>query len=661
MHAVLQRMENLARDNVLWDEPVMRAYAPIDEVWAIDTWGSGTELGLYDVAFILDDRDRTLFAHLNGKPLNQPVEQFLGADVHLLTARLPGDSATFQTVSALFRAADGIYAVSAAPILPVSPQIKLPQARPNRVLFGKRLDAELLALLAEQHVLEGLALHDERPGDDESLTLTGIGGNAIASLSWTSRRPGDIARLKYKDVITAMFVTILVVMGGLVLASWHNFKDAGLRKLRAVENSLRDELTGLANRRATRQHLTHVASAAPGGGLAIIYADLDGFKEINDTYGHDAGDELLKVVAATFRNAADDHCHIARLGGDEFAVVVSGAEAAARARRIAAHLLDALALPLAVGHRMLSIGVSIGIVDSQDGSLNAEELLRRADIAMYAAKNAGRNRISVYDAAMDHARHQARTIAAELRRALDERSLGVVYQPIFDAATLAIVGAEALVRWPRGAAHQFGPDTFIPVAEEHGLIGELGRFVLETACRSATAWPGLTICVNVSPLQFKDSSFPDEVAAILRRTGLDGRRLELEVTESAVIENTERAAAVIARLHGMGVRVSLDDFGSGFSSIGHLRKLQFDHVKLDRSLVGDVLASPQALLLLRATITMAEALGLPCTAEGIEQEGQVALLRLAGCRQFQGYHFSKPLPEAELSALLDRRPSLEVA
>lgn len=653
VQAVLRRIENVAHANGLWNDAVRHGYEPIDNEWAAETWGVGTSLGLYNESFIVNDKGKTLFAYRNGRPLDKSFAEALGPSAPKLFAGLPAQKDAFGTVAALFRNGDDIYAVSAAPLLPTTRALKIPQVNPNYIVFAKLIDADVLASLAKQHVLEGL--HFEAAPDEsaDSLQISDIDDNVIGNLVWTGRKPGDIARFKYNDIIRAMVLTILLMIGTLAYISWLSFRDANQRKIQALNNALHDELTGLANRRLLTDELAKMTTdrAFRPGMFSIICADLDGFKDVNDTHGHEAGDELLRAVAAGFSARAAGKGIAARLGGDEFAIIVFGETAAASAREIAAAMLDFLAEPLNFAGHAASIGVSIGLVDSSEDARDPEELLRRADIAMYAAKSSGRHRMSVYQPEMDIQRAESRAIAAHLREALTNGTLGIVYQPIFDAHTLAMTSVEALVRWPKACPRAIPPDVFIPIAEEYGLIGDIGEYVLENACREATNWPGIRVSVNVSSLQFRNTGFPAQVRRILERTGLPGNRLELEVTESCVIENTERAAKMIEQLHDMQVQVSLDDFGTGFSSIGHLRQLKFDSLKLDRSLVRDILVSPRALLLLRATITMADALDIPTTAEGIENEKEVPLLRLAGCRSFQGYFFSKPLEAAGITAL----------
>ena len=403
VQAVQQRMENVARDNALWDDAIRNSYEPFNEPWAYEAWGVGTELGLYNMAFIVNAEGKTIFSYENGKKMDKPIAAVFGNGLIRLVARLPQDKTTFATVSALFKRNKELYAVSAAPILPSSDAVSLPQERPNNLIFAKLIDGEMLATLAQQHVLDGLSFDREDKLSGDTLSLTDYDGETIGALTWTSRRPGDIARLKYDDIIKIMIGTILAVMGTLVYFSWRNFEEANASKQNALESSLRDELTGLANRRKIISELTETLERHPGpvGGLSIIYADLDGFKNVNDTHGHEAGDELLRAAANGFRRIVGDRGMVARVGGDEFAIIVQTPDAAAAAREIAAAMIELLSVPMTFANHVASLGVSIGLVDSFDGPADAEEMLRRADIAMYVAKSGGRHRACVFAPQMD--------------------------------------------------------------------------------------------------------------------------------------------------------------------------------------------------------------------------------------------------------------------
>jgi EAL domain-containing protein (putative c-di-GMP-specific phosphodiesterase class I) len=309
--------------------------------------------------------------------------------------------------------------------------------------------------------------------------------------------------------------------------------------------------------------------------------------------------------------------------------------------------------PMVFDGRIASVSVSAGIVDLEQDQADVEEIIRRADVAMYKAKSEGRNCVYIYQKSLDFKRDENRAIAMQLRQHIERRSLTVVYQPIVDARTRKTKGVEALVRWPKGMPTHYTPDVFIPVAEEFGLIEDLGYFVLSEACRQAAKWKDIFVSVNVSPIQFMNPNFGELVHDTLMNTGLDAKRLEVEVTEGFIIDNAARANTIINRLHDMHVRVALDDFGTGFSSIGHLRRFKFDKLKLDRSMVIDILRQPSALRLVQGTIAMADALGLTVVAEGIEDENQVSVLRLAGCSQFQGFLFSRPVEAREITAFLN--------
>jgi EAL domain-containing protein (putative c-di-GMP-specific phosphodiesterase class I) len=275
---------------------------------------------------------------------------------------------------------------------------------------------------------------------------------------------------------------------------------------------------------------------------------------------------------------------------------------------------------------------------------------------MYAAKAAGRNRYCIYEPALDSRRNEHRAIARQLKSHIENGKIALVFQPIVDARTRTVRGVEALARWPAEDEHSYPPAVFVPVAEEFGLIEELGAFVLREACRQAARWPGIFVSVNISPLHFLKPGFVESVESIVAQSGLRPNQLEIEVTESLIMGNAERAEATIGKLHGMRVGVSLDDFGTGYSSIGHLKRFRFDKLKLDRSMVADILRSPSALRLIQGAVTMADSLGLTVVAEGVDDESQVAVLKLAGCGQFQGFLFSEPVDGKLIPALIEKGP-----
>ena len=656
MGSLRDNLESILYDNAIWDDAALNAgAADVDVKWIDDTWGLGSELGVYDASFVVGPGGETLYAASDGQQIQQTAATMFGPDFRVLFDRASAGISDSHISSGIIRIGDRLNVVGVASIK-WSTELEGRNTRtPNSVIFVKRITDKVLGNLARRYAMEELRFVAQgEPPTQESVSVLSPSGKAIGQLTWKSRSPGNVVREKYGKVVSMVVAMFLFMIAVLLYMSWKGFRDAHDSQADAVAASRRDDLTGLANRREMLTALSRLLAEARsgGGGLSVIYADLDGFKEVNDSYGHEVGDMLLKATAAGFAYLARDADVVARLGGDEFAVIITGPDSAARARLTAQHMIEFLEEPMIFDGRIASVSVSTGIVDLENDDADMKEIIRRADVAMYAAKSQGRSCTNIYQKSLDFKRDENRTIASQLRQHILSRSLTVVYQPIVDARSRKTKGVEALVRWPKAAASYYSPDVFIPVAEEFGLIEDLGLFVLTEACRQAAQWPEIFISVNVSPIQFMNPSFAELVAITLASTGLDARRLELEVTEGFIIDNASRANNIINRLHDMQVRVALDDFGTGFSSIGHLRRFKFDKLKLDRSMVIDILRQPSALRLVQGTIAMADALGLTVVAEGIEDENQVSVLRLAGCSQFQGYLFSKPVEAHEIAGFL---------
>ncbi len=653
-------MESLVQDNASRDEAAENSYGAENAKWWRQNWAIGDAQSLYDAAFVVDGNGKTLFASLRNDPENTGrhlVEDYLGPEILDVLARLPQSGEAYGNTAATLKTVDGISVVGVGVIVPLAANREQATKQDLRLVLARTVDKEVLDTLSKQFTLEDLRYVDSGQKSATSIAIVAADGRVLATLAWADRSPGTKLRTRYQDVVGAAVSLFLLVVGVLVYISWRGFRQAHQSKSAAISASLRDDLTGLSNRRQLMNVLSERLGAARTNDdqLSVVYADLDGFKEVNDAYGHEIGDLLLKSAAAGFAYLAQGSDLVARLGGDEFAIIVSGPGSSEKSRVIAQSMIAFLTEPMVFGGRVASVSVSAGIVDLGAEEADVEEILRRADVAMYAAKSAGRNRVQIYNASLDSKRNESRAIARELRIAIDEQRLGVVYQPVVDARSRRIMGVEALVRWPKDSPRRITPDVFVPVAEEFGLIEDLGHFVLVEACRQAARWPEIFVAVNVSPIQFMNPGFAETVEKILAATGLDARRLEVEVTEGFVIDNSDRATAIINKLHDMRVSVALDDFGTGYSSIGHLRRFKFDKLKLDRSMVSDILRQPSALRLVQGTIAMADALGLRVTAEGIEDENQVSVLRLAGCSQFQGFLFSKPVEAANIPAFLDQQ------
>ena len=428
-----------------------------------------------------------------------------------------------------------------------------------------------------------------------------------------------------------------------------------LRDQRAAEDRIRflashDALTGLPNRASFHTRLAAALEHADAGkwGVALLYIDLDHFKEVNDVHGHAAGDQVLKIVANRLRESVEAPSFAARVGGDEFVVMYSGFEHTSDVANLANRLLEDLRRPADVDGSALPLGASIGVSLYPEDAAASDDLLTNADIALYRAKNGGRALSCFFKREMDDAVRQRRALAHDLRDAIANRDLHIAYQPLTDLPAANVVGFEALARWThpvRGIVH---PDEFILVAEENGLIGALGDWVLVQACTEAASWPDpLRIAVNFSALQVHQEELPRRVAEILLETGLTPDRLEIEVTESALFRDQARALHNLRRLKMLGVRIAMDDFGTGYSSLATLQAFPFDKIKIDKSFVDGIHTRDQSTAIVRAIVGLGHSLGVPVTAEGVETQEQLDYLREQGCSQAQGFLLGRPMAMAD--------------
>lgn len=427
-----------------------------------------------------------------------------------------------------------------------------------------------------------------------------------------------------------------------------------------------DPLTDVPNRTLFREQLMRELSfVRRGAKLAVLCLDLDYFKNINDTFGHQAGDELLKEVAQRIRSCLNEGDLIARLGGDEFAVVRTGLQHPKEAEAFAQQLREAVS-----GHSYNLNGhqtgsdLSVGIALAPEDGVELDELLNHADLALYGAKAEGRGSYRYYEPEMNARMKRRRSLEVDLRSALLRNEFVLYYQPILDLETGAVTGCEALLRWRHPLRGLVLPAEFVPVAEETGLINSIGEWVLKQACFDATEWPSsVRVAVNVSPAQFRNSALPLVVVGVLAESGLPAQRLELEITESVLMQNNETSLLMLHQLRDLGVRIALDDFGTGYSSLSYLRSFPFDRIKIDRSFVGDLLDGNQAVAIVHAILSLASSLKMRTTAEGVETAVQQRLLQAAGCDEMQGYLFSHPLPASGIGELvqLRRGPAADVA
>jgi diguanylate cyclase (GGDEF)-like protein len=511
-----------------------------------------------------------------------------------------------------------------------------------------------------------------RPHGRDALILAAIGLTLYAMAHFFELPPHllqfglDHADWEVDDLIFVVFMLSV----GLIIYGTRRYRDLANEILARIvaENEARnlarhDPLTGLPNRRFFEEKLDECLQAAsPPTQLAILMLDLDGFKAVNDVHGHAAGDKALREFADRVSRVVRPDAFLARIGGDEFAIVMpqiaSIDDATDLARRVALTVAD----PFVVENAIVRFGVGVGIAVAPDDGDHADDLVRRADRALYRAKAAGRSSIRFFEPEMDATIDRRLHVERELRAAIACDAIVPHYQPLVSLDGNGIIGFEALARWQNSELGSIPPDVFIPMAEETGLITVLGEQLLRRACLEARTWPNsFTLSFNVSAVQLRDPAFGLRVLAILGQTGLNPRQLEIEITETALVENIAVAQQVIDELRQAGVRIALDDFGTGYATMSQLLSLHLDKIKIDRSFVSRLSNTDDGQVIVRAILGLAKGFGLTTTAEGIEDLDQLAYLKANGCTEGQGYLFGKAIPAEEIHAFLDLSPRSLIA
>ena len=523
------------------------------------------------------------------------------------------------------------------------------------ILSVKFVDEDVLGEVASRLGLSNLRnIGEGTPPGDYVFDLADKQGRPVARFAWTPKHPGAEILNSVTPFMAAALAGFLL-LAGLVLRQMRKTAEtivAGETRLRHL--ALHDPLCGLPNRIFFSERLEAMIEAVKQGAppASVLYIDLDHFKDVNDTLGHPIGDELIRNVTQRLTQALRSEDLVARLGGDEFAVITSAGYDQATLETIGARIIAAVCAPYCIANQTIVIGASIGIALINKHIAGASDVMRHADMALYRAKNEGRNRACLYDTAMDDNVLKRKLLENELRAAIERNELRLAYQPIVNNSGETVVGVEALCRWTHPERGEISPSEFIPIAEHSGLIIALGEWVLRQACLDGKAWPGIAVSVNVSPLQFRRTDFVDVVERILEETNFDAMRLELEVTESTLIGNVETAEIAMFRLKALGVRLALDDFGTGYSSLLYLRRFPFDKLKIDRSFVHSIEKAADAAAIVHAVVSLGRGLGMKVTAEGVETAEQHLFLRAAGVHMMQGYRFGRPGTADEINARL---------
>ena len=445
-----------------------------------------------------------------------------------------------------------------------------------------------------------------------------------------------------------------LVPGGGWVVTHDDISESRQAEARIAHLTRHDPLTDLPNRAQFRESLRQALGwIRRGRRLAVLLLDLDHFKTINDTLGHPVGDDLLKAVAARLQQCAGDTGTVARLGGDEFGVVQIRIHDPSETAALAEQIQQAVAVPYELSGHHLLINVSIGIALSPDEGLDADSLLRNADIALYGAKAGGRGTCKFFEKTMDDRMKLQRDLELDLRMALEQDEFELHYQPILNLETDTICGCEALLRWNHPSRGLIPPAEFIPMAEDTGLIARIGEWVMRTACAAAATWPDdIRVAVNVSPVQLHTDGLLDTVLDALDSAGLAPHRLEIEITEAVLMRNSETTLNTLHRLRKLGIRIAMDDFGTGFSSLSYLRRFPFDKIKIDQSFVRGLSEMPESGAIVRTVANLATSFRMTTTAEGVETDLQRRIVKASGCTEMQGYLFSRPRTAAAIVQLL---------
>jgi len=639
-----------------------------------------------DIVLIVGPDDAIKYRRFRTETEASPAElaASLGPIVELLRGRLsalPGDAVAVAAPIeparpgrsvALIEKFIGTPAIVAAVAVGSDDELALGNAGAPIVVVVKFIGARLLNKIGDHLQLHNLRMIDSaaQAGDERVTDIASAQGEVIARFAWKPARPGGA-------IVTSVAPFIVLALAGFALLVGLGMRymrrtaaavAAGERQLRHL--ALHDPVCGLPNRIYFGERLERAIAEVRSGGqsAAVFYIDLDHFKDVNDTLGHHIGDELILNVTQRLSRIMRDDDLVARLGGDEFAIITACASDSYSLHSIAGRIISAVCAPYTIGSHNIIIGASIGIAIIDRRAADATDILRYADMALYRAKNEGRNRACIYDAAMDADLSNRKLLEGDLLKAIKNDELRVAYQPIVNAAGDAVVGVEALARWTHPTHGEIEPSRFIPIAEHSGLIIELGEWMLRRACLDGRNWPRVIVSVNVSPLQFRRSDFVEVVERILTETDFDANRLELELTESTLLGNLETAELSMLRLKAIGVRFALDDFGTGYSSLLYLRRFPFDKLKIDSSFVRSIEKASDAAAIVHAVVSLGRGLGMKVTAEGVETPEQHLFLRAAGVHSMQGFRFGRPGSAAEIDRRLaspdDYRvgsPALEVA
>ncbi len=674
----ISRVLNEQKSVSWWDDTVKNTVVKFDKDW-ID-WNVGTfltETYGHDEIYIFSSADKLIYSMKGAEAVDYNVDDRL-KQLAPVIAEMRGRPSGLRAHNDLFAAAQKTYdqlskvlsfakwsghvldlggqpaVVSAITIAP-NTDMSLAKGVPDVLVSVEYIDKQFVADLSRSLLIPDLHLSASAAAKDATFAkpfITDEGSNA-GIISWTPRRPGGVLL----TIILPLVILGLCVFGYFAAITLRRLKSALIalasREADALHRSRHDALSSLPNRFFFTEMADRAIAeqrAGEGGVMTLAYLDIDRFKDINDTLGHHTGDELIKAVANRLHDVIRESDFLARFGGDELAVLrISRTDQSAK---LSAELLSAFQQPYELSGQRIKISASVGLVTAPEHGVKFEELMRKADIALYKAKSDGRDRAISFTEEMGEGVALRRAVELDLRAAIEQDGLDLFYQPIVSAGTHDVLGVEALLRWHHPTRGNIPPMTFIPIAEEAGLMPALGAWVIERAFTDHALWPEFEMSVNLSPDQFRHVDLERLLRELAEKHSVETSKIVLEITESLLLESSPRVQRTLKAFRDLGFKIALDDFGTGYSSLTYLRTFTFDKLKIDRSFVTGLPEAQNSRTIVRAIVNLGRSLGMEVIAEGVETEAEAAMMRMFGCTSLQGFFFAKPLDKAACDALL---------
>lgn len=662
--------KNLVPQTV-WDDALANLEAGNVD-WAKNNIGQYLyDTAFFQYSFVLDRNNKLFFAADTGEPGSPSLYAPFASSMHKAIHGVRAKEAELRSKGAvlgslkdpvqfhnLVRVNGKLFIVVASLVQPDFGTVKQKYDRAPIVIAATEVNPPFLQQFGERYMLPDLKLRQVQMDDVDGqaqIDLNNDVGQYVASLTWTPDMPGTSLGLKLLPPTLVVIVMFFLVMALFHRRSWRAAQELIASEARASHLAYHDPLTGLPNRVMFFDRLGVALDRLRRGGtpIAVHCLDLDRFKDVNDTFGHQIGDELIVAASKRIAEVCRRSDTFARLSGDEFAIVQLDATPHAAAR-LAERIVEAISQPMDLSSGRVHVSCSIGVNMVSEGEVAAADALRHADLALYRSKNNGRAQYSFFEPEMDAAMRMRREVEFELREALHNGELRMVYQPQADRQD-RIAGVEALLRWHHPVRGDISPAMFVPIAEECGLINELGMYTLREAFRDSRKWEGLKVAINISAAQVRMVDFPVRVAELLKECNVDARTFELEITEGLLLGDDPVTHGVLRELRQMGFSIALDDFGTGYSSLSYLQRYPIDKIKIDRSFIAALGVEQESVAVVQAIIKLAHALNLDVIAEGVETQGQRDQLIDIGCEEIQGYLYSRPVDADRIGTMYGRK------